>query len=81
MESKLQYFVRFNKPRCGEYGAFVNELEFVALALKDQIKNECEIVVRDGFVIESNIKSVFDAIINSTDTDVWRQCGGDGDVR
>lgn len=69
------YFVKFKKPRCGEYGAFVNDLELVVLVLKKEIHNDCELILESGYVIPTTTTHCYNAIMSSTDTKIWKNCG------
>lgn len=70
-----EYFVKFKKPRCGEYGAFVNDLELLVLALKSEIKEDVELIIEPGYVIPTTLTHCYKAILSSVDTKVWHDCG------
>ena len=72
---KRKYFVKFKKPRCGEQGTYVNDLELVILALNDEILEDCELVMEYGYVIETTVTQCYTAIVHATDNEVWRKCG------
>lgn len=72
------YFVKFKKQRCGEYGAFVNDLELLTLALKCEIKEDVELVLEPGYVIPTTLTHCYKAILSATDTKIYNDCGERG---
>lgn len=69
------YCVTLKQPRCGERFVFVNDLELVVLIHKNQLVEECELILEPGYVIKTDITTCYKAIISATDTEVWRKCG------
>lgn len=72
------YFVKFKKQRCGEYGAFVDDLELLTLALKDQIRDDVELILEPGYVIPTTLTHCYNAILSATDTKIYHDCGEHG---
>lgn len=69
------YFVKLKRPRCGERGVFVNDVELLTLALADEILDDCELILEPGYVISTTVREVFVAIQSAANTEVWRKCG------
>ena len=64
------YYVVLKKPRCGERGVFVNDIELLILALDNQIEERCELILEP-----TTVTKCYKAIHSSIDTEITRRCG------
>jgi hypothetical protein len=68
------YFVKLKKARLDERGVFVNDIELLTLAQLGEIKDDCELILEPGYVIETTVRKCIAAIHGAVDTEIWRRC-------